>query len=248
MQILGIDVGGSGIKGAIVDTEKGELITERFRLVTPQPATPDAMIETMIAIIRHFDWHGPIGCGFPAAVVNEIIRTAANIDNSWIGVNASKRIEKETGCPVHLVNDVDAAAYAEMNFGAGVGEHGTVVMAAFGTGIGTAIFRNDQLIPNTEFGHVYLKNGKKAEHYSANSVREKNEMSWKKWGKRVNKYLQYMEALFWPDLFIIGGGVSKDFDSFKEYIDVEARVVPAASRNHAGIIGAALSAKDFAIS
>ncbi len=240
MEILGIDVGGSGIKGAIVDTEKGELLTERHRIVTPQPATPDAVIDVIVQIVNHFDWHGPIGCGFPAAVVNEITKTAANIDNSWIGVNASAQIEKATGCPTHLVNDVDAAAFAEMNFGAGVGETGTVFMAAFGTGIGTAIFRKGQLIPNTELGHITL-NGIKAEHYAANSVRETKDLSWEIWGLRVNEYLKLIESLFWPDLFIIGGGVSKNFDSYKEFLNVEARVVPAASRNHAGIIGAALS-------
>ena len=240
MEILGIDVGGSGIKGAIVDTTKGELITERHRIVTPQPATPDAVINVIVQIVNHFDWHGPIGCGFPAAVVNEITKTAANIDNSWIGVNASAQIEKATGCPTHLVNDVDAAAFAEMNFGAGVGETGTVFMAAFGTGIGTAIFRKGQLIPNTELGHITL-NGIKAEHYAANSVRETKDLSWEIWGLRVNEYLKLIESLFWPDLFIIGGGVSKNFDSYKEFLNVEARVVPAASRNHAGIIGAALS-------
>ena len=245
MEILGIDVGGSGIKGAIVDTEKGELLTDRFRLVTPQPATPDAVIDTMVEIVTHFNWHGPIGCGFPAAVVNEITRTASNIDDSWIGVNASARIEETTGCPTHLVNDVDAAAYSEMNFGAGLGEEGTIFMAAFGTGIGTALFRNGVLIPNTELGHITL-NGVNAESYAANSVRERENLSWEEWGQRVNEYLHEIEFLFWPDMIIIGGGVSKDFDSFRHQIDVEAKVVPAASRNHAGIIGAALAAKDFA--
>ena len=233
-------MGGSGIKGAIVNIEKGELITERYRIVTPQPATPDAMIDVIVEIVKHFDWHGPIGCGFPAAVVNEITKTASNIDDSWIGVNASARIEEATGNPTHLVNDVDAAAFAEMNFGAGAGVKGTVFMAAFGTGIGTAIFRNGQLIPNTELGHISL-NGVNAESYAANSVRERENLSWEVWGNRVNEYLQRIEELFYPDLIIIGGGVSKNFDSFKEFIEVEADVVPAESRNHAGIIGAALS-------
>ncbi len=240
MEILGIDVGGSGIKGAIVDTSKGELVTERHRIVTPQPATPEAVIDVIVEIVEYHKWKGPIGCGFPAAVVNEIIKTASNIDASWIGVNASAQIEEATGCPTHLVNDVDAAAFAEMNFGAGFGVKGTKFMAAFGTGIGTAIFRDGVLVPNTELGHITI-NGMKAEHYAANSVRENEGLSWEVWGKRVDEYLQLIEELCYPDLFIIGGGVSKEFDYFKEYLNVEAKVVPAASRNHAGIIGAALA-------
>jgi len=240
MEILGIDVGGSGIKGAIVDTNKGELITERYRIPTPNPATPDAVIETIEAIIKNFDWQGPVGCGFPAAVKNEIVKTASNIDDSWIGVNASARIEKKTGCPTHLVNDVDAAGIAEAEFGAGKKRFGTIFMAAFGTGIGTALFHNQQLVPNTELGHIPM-HGNVAENYAANSVRENEELSWETWGKRVNEYLQLIESLIWPDLIIIGGGVSKNFNEFGSYIDVESEVVPAESRNHAGIIGAALA-------
>ena len=240
MKILGIDVGGSGIKGAIVDTNKGELITERYRIPTPNPATPDAVIETIEAIIKNFDWQGPVGCGFPAAVKNEIVKTASNIDDSWIGVNASARIEKKTGCPTHLVNDVDAAGIAEAEFGAGKKRFGTIFMAAFGTGIGTALFHNQQLVPNTELGHIPM-HGNVAENYAANSIRENEELSWETWGKRVNEYLQLIESLIWPDLIIIGGGVSKNFNEFGSYIDVESEVVPAESRNHAGIIGAALA-------
>jgi len=240
MEILGIDVGGSGIKGAVVDTEKGELITDRYRIPTPQPPKPEPMIETIEAIITHFDWNGPVGCGFPAAVKNGIIKTASNIDDSWIGLNASTRIEKKTGCSIHLLNDVDAAGFAEVEFGAGQDCHGTIVMAAFGTGIGTAIFHNHQLVPNTELGHLTMYGGP-AEHYAANSIREQEDLSWEQWGLRVNEYLQLVEKLFWPDLIIIGGGVSTDFNKFKSFIDIEAKVVPAESRNHAGIIGAALA-------
>ena len=240
MKILGIDVGGSGIKGSIVDTNKGELITERYRIPTPNPATPNAVIETIEAIITNFDWHGPVGCGFPAAVKNEIVKTASNIDDSWIGVNASARIEKKTGCQTHLLNDVDAAGFAEAEFGAGKDRYGTIFMAAFGTGIGTALFHNQQLVPNTELGHIPM-HGNVAEIYAANSVRENEELSWETWGKRVNEYLQLIESLLWPDLIIIGGGVSKKFNEYKSFIDVESEIVPAESRNHAGIIGAALS-------
>ena len=240
MEILGIDVGGSGIKGGIVDTEKGELVTERYRIPTPQPPKPAPMIETIEAIITHFDWKGPVGCGFPAAVKNQIVKTASNIDDSWIGINASAQIEKKTGCPIHLVNDVDAAGFAEAEFGAGKDCYGTIFMAAFGTGIGSAVFHNRQLVPNTELGHIPL-HGMEAEQYAANSIRENEGLSWEQWGGRVNEYLQLIEALFWPDLIIIGGGVSKDFHEFEPFIDVESKVMPAESRNHAGIIGAALA-------
>lgn len=240
MNILGIDVGGSGIKGAVVDTQKGELITDRYRIPTPKPATPDAVIETIEAIIEHFDWQGPVGCGFPAAVKNEIVKTASNIDKSWIGINASARIEKETGCPTHLLNDVDAAGFAEVEFGAGRGRYGTIFMAAFGTGIGTAVFHNQQLVPNTELGHIPMHGGP-AEDYAANSVRKKEDLSWKKWGRRVNEYLQLIELLFWPDLIILGGGVSKKFKKIVPHLELQTEIVPAESRNHAGIIGAALA-------
>jgi len=240
MEILGIDVGGSGIKGAIVDTQKGELITERYRISTPKPATPYAVIEVIEKIIKNFEWQGPVGCGFPAAVKNEVVKTASNIDDSWIGVNASAQIEKKTGCSTHLVNDVDAAGFAEIEFGAGKRLFGTIFMANFGTGIGTAVFHNQQLVPNTELGHIPLHGGP-AEDYAANSIRKKEELSWKKWGGRVNEYLQLVEELFWPDLIIIGGGVSKKFKKFKPYLNLQAEVVPAVSRNHAGIIGAAFS-------
>jgi len=240
MEILGIDVGGSGIKGAVVDTEKGELITERYRIPTPQPPKPGPMIETIEAIITHFEWDGPVGCGFPAAVKNEIVKTASNIDDSWIGINAAALIKEKTGCPTHLVNDVDAAGFAEVEFGAGRDCFGTIFMAAFGTGIGTALFHNQQLVPNTELGHIPM-HGMAAENYAANSIRENEGLSWEQWGGRVNEYLQLIELLFWPDLIIIGGGVSKDFEEYRTFLDLQTEVVPAESRNHAGIIGAALA-------
>lgn len=243
MEVLGIDVGGSGIKGAVVDTEKGELLTDRHRIPTPKPATPDAMINTIEQIIKEFDWHGNVGCGFPAAVKREVVKTASNIDNSWIGVNASARIESETGCTTHLVNDVDAAGYAEIEFGAGKECDGTIFMAAFGTGIGTAVFHDHHLVPNTELGHIPM-HGMAAEDFAANSIRKKEKLSWEEWGERVNEYLHLVEDLFWPDVIIIGGGVSKKFNKFSKYIDLGTAVVPAENRNHAGIIGAALAVSD----
>jgi len=243
MEILGIDVGGTGIKGAIVDTIKGELTTDRFRIPTPQPPTPEAMINTICEIIDHFKWKGPIGVGFPAAVRNEIIKTASNIDRSWIGLNAAEKIKNATGCETHLVNDVDAAGLAEMKFGAGKNAEGVTLVVAAGTGIGTGLFIGKTLVPNTELGFVWLNN-MPGEHYAANSVREKEELSWEEWGKRFNEYLKRLESLFWPDLFILGGGVSKHFHKYQEYFDLDTPVEPALSKNHAGIIGAALTCKE----
>jgi len=242
MKILGIDIGGSGIKGAIVNTKKGKLITERHRIPTPDPATPEAVINTVIELVKEFNWKGPIGCGFPAAVRHEIVVTASNIDESWIGMNASEAIEKATGCKTHLVNDVDAAGMAEMKFGAGRKQKGTTIMAAAGTGIGTALFIDKKLVPNTELGFVWV-NGMAGEHYAANSVRKSENLSYEEWASRLNEYFQRLEYLFWPDLFILGGGISKDFEKYEKYFDLNTPLVPAESRNYAGIIGAALAAK-----
>lgn len=242
MEILGIDIGGSGIKGGIVDVEKGELITDRHRIPTPKPATPHAVVETVRNIVEEFKWKGDIGCGFPAAVKHDVVKTASNIDKTWIGLDAAKKIELATGCRTHLVNDVDAAGYAEMTYGAGKGNKGTVVMVAAGTGIGTSLFSEGVLFPNSELGFVRLKDCIPGELYAANSVRKKEELSWEDWGKRFNEYLVRVESLFWPDLFIIGGGISKKFSEFSAFLQCEATIKPAEMKNHAGIIGAAVAA------
>jgi len=242
MEILGIDIGGTGIKGAIVDTELGIIKTERIRLDTPKPATPMAIIQTIEKIIELFEWKGKIGCGFPAAVKHEVVKTASNIDKKWLGMNAAEIITKKTGCPVHLINDVDAAGYAEMKFGAGKNNKGTVIVVAVGTGIGTSLFSEGILFPNSELGFVMLK-GMPGEYYAANSVREEKDLSWKEWGKRLNEYLNRLESLFWPDLFIIGGGVIKKYDKYEKYLSTEAVIKPAELLNNAGIIGAALAAR-----
>lgn len=239
--MLGIDIGGTGIKGAIVNVESGTLVTDRHKIATPQPATPESVIATVKELVDRLEWKGKIGCGFPAAVKHEIVKTASNIDDSWIGVNAATEIEKVTGCKAHVINDVDAAGQGEVAFGAGKGMNGTIMMVALGTGIGTAIFSEGQLLPNTELGHLKL-HGKIAEHYAANSIREKEDLGWKEFGKRVNEYLQLVEFLFWPDMIIIGGGVSKKYENFSKHFDVECEVAPATLRNNAGIIGAALAA------
>ena len=242
MQILGVDVGGSGIKGAIVDTVKGELVTERYRIETPQPATPEAIAAALAQLVIHFNWSGPVGCGFPAAIQHGIARTAANIAPSFIGTPIDKLFSEATKCPCYSLNDADAAGMAEMHFGEGVGQSGVVLLITIGTGLGTVLFTDGNLLPNTELGHLYLKNGKKAEHFASGAVRKTQDLSWESWGKRFNAYLTMMEELFWPDLIILGGGASKKFDRFKGQITVEAPVKPAVFLNQAGIVGAALYA------
>jgi polyphosphate glucokinase len=243
MLILGVDIGGSGIKGAIVDTVKGELVTDRHRIETPQPATPEAIAAALAQLVIHFNWHGPVGCGFPAAIQHGIARTAANISPSFIGTHVDKLFTEATKCPCYSLNDADAAGMAEMHFGEGAGQSGVVLLVTIGTGLGTVLFTDGKLLPNTELGHLYLKNGKKAEHFASGAVRKTEDLSWNRWGKRFNKYLTMMEELFWPDLIILGGGASQKFDKFKEKITVEAPVKPAAFLNQAGIVGAALHAK-----
>ena len=244
MQIMGIDIGGSGIKGAPVDIEQGKLITERHKIATPQPSTPEAVAEVVAQLVRHFDYHGPIGCTFPAVVQHGVTLSAANVDKSWIGANAQQLFADATGQPVCVLNDADAAGIAERACGAGKGRKVVVIMLTFGTGIGSAIFTEGVLLPNTEFGHVQVR-GKDAEHRAAARIRDEEDLSWKEWGARVNEFLQYMEMLFSPDLFIIGGGVSRKFDKFAKHLEVRAEIVPAQLGNDAGIVGAAMAAKDL---
>ena len=240
MEVLGIDFGGSGIKGAIVDTKTGELVTERHRIETPQPATPDAVAEVMAQLTEHFHWKGKVGVGVPAVVKNGVMLTAANIDKSWIGQEVNKQLSERTGCEVECVNDADAAGIAEIHFGAGAKEKGMVFLLTVGTGIGTVIFIDKHLVPNLELGHLEFK-GKTIERYSADSVRKRKDLSWEEWGSRFNKALDYYDKMFNPNLFIIGGGVSKKMDKFEDYIDLDTPVVPAEMQNNAGIIGAALN-------
>lgn len=245
MQILGIDIGGSGIKGRLVDAESGELIGDRHRIATPQPSTPPAVAEVVCEIVRHFDYSGPIGATFPAIVQHGVTLSAANVDKSWIGAHAQEIFEQATGLPVHVLNDADAAGVAEMTFGAGRElQQGIVILLTFGTGIGSAIFHDGKLLPNTEFGHVPMPmKGIHAEHYCADRIRKEQDLKWAEWAKRVDHYLTLMELLFSPDAFIIGGGVSKKFDRFEPYIRRNnAKIVPAQLLNEAGIVGAAMAA------
>jgi len=244
MEIFGIDIGGSGIKGAPVDIDKGELITDRYRIPTPKGGKPDDVAEVVAELVEHFDWKGPVGCTFPAIILQGHTWSAANVHESWIGANAQALFEKSTRCPIRLINDADAAGVAEMTFGAGRGEMGVVIMLTLGTGIGSAIFTQGHLVTNTELGHLKIR-GKDAEDRAASRIRNEEDLSWKKWGERVNEFLEEMETLFSPELFIIGGGVSKKHEKFFEYLKTRARVVPAQLRNEAGIIGAAQFAKDL---
>jgi len=249
MQILGIDIGGSGIKGAPVEVKEGVLAAERFRIPTPQPATPDAVGNAVAQIVQHFCWSGPIGCTFPAVVTKGVVHSAANVDKSWIGVNGKKLLEKRTGCPVRLMNDADAAGLAEMRFGAGQGRMGVVFVLTIGTGIGSAIFVDGALFPNTELGHLQIPcdwaGAIDAEQYASDRIRQEENLSWAAWAARVNEYLGLLEALFSPDLFIVGGGVSKQHGEFLPLLRTQAEVVPARLRNQAGMVGAALAAKSL---
>ena len=242
MHILGIDVGGSGIKGAPVDIATGELTAERLRVKTPKGAEPEPVADIVAEIARSFNWSGPIGIGFPAPIKAGIAMMAANISEKWVGTNADELFTKTTGCPSTTVNDADAAGLAEMEFGAGRGQPGTVIMITLGTGIGTAIFHRGKLLPNTEFGHLDMK-GKDAEHRASDAVRQIEDLSWKKYAKRLNNYLAEMEKLFWPDLFIVGGGISKKSEKYIPLLTINTPVITAQFLNEAGIVGAALAAR-----
>ena len=242
MNILGIDIGGSGIKGAPVDTLKGCLCEERLHIPTPSPATPEAIAETVAETVRHFNWTGPVGCGLPAVIRNGIACTAANIDPSWIDTDVVKLLSARSGLDVTVLNDADAAGLAEMRYGAGRKATGTTIVVTAGTGLGTALFRDNTLVPNTELGHLHLR-GKVAEHHAAAVVRTEMKLSYRDWAKRFDDYLHRLEELFWPDLFIIGGEISKDHAKFFPHLTNKTRTLPAELRNNAGIIGAAAAVR-----
>ncbi|MDP2525355.1 MAG: polyphosphate--glucose phosphotransferase [Maribacter dokdonensis] len=243
MTLLGIDVGGSGIKGALVNSETGEMISERFRIPTPIPRTPEAMSDVIAQIVTHFDYKGKVGCGFPTIIKNGICKATGNLDKSWLGVNVEELLEKKTGLDFTVINDADAAGYATMNYGTGKGEKGFVVMITIGTGLGSGAFLDGRLIPNFELGQIPYKKYSKIEKWAAGSAKDREGLSYKKWGKRFNKFLEYVELIVSPDLIILGGGASKDFKEFKSKIKIETRVIPAELQNHAGIIGAAVASQ-----
>jgi polyphosphate glucokinase len=244
-QAFGIDIGGTGIKAAIVDTSTGELVTSRVRILTPQPATPDAVAAVVAKVVSDAGWTGAVGATFPAIIQHGVARSAANVDKSWIGTDVDACFTK--ACPgtaeVFVLNDADAAGIAEARFGAAKGVSGVVIMLTFGTGIGSALLLDGVLVPNTELGHLEI-GGHDAESRAAASVREKKKMSYSAWAERVDKYMGRVEALFTPDLFVVGGGVSKDADKWVPHLHLRAPVKPAQLLNDAGIVGAAIAAAE----
>ncbi|MEV6960182.1 polyphosphate--glucose phosphotransferase [Streptomyces sp. NPDC051207] len=244
MQIFGVDIGGSGIKGAPVDLERGDLAQERFKVLTPQPATPDGVADSVKEVVEHYGWTGPVGITFPGVVTDgATIRTAANVDRAWIDTDARALLgDRLGGLPVTVVNDADAAGVAEMHFGAGQGRRGTVVLLTFGTGIGSALFVDGTLVPNTELGHLEL-HGHEAEKRASSKAKDDDDLTWEEWAHRVQQYLAHVEMLFSPELFIIGGGVSRKAHKFLHCIEgIKAEIVPAQLQNNAGIVGAAMRA------
>lgn len=241
MQRLGIDIGGSGIKGAPVDLDAGEFARDRLRIPTPEGGKPADVARVVAEIVAHFpDVDGPVGCTFPAVMSNGIALTAANVDDTWIGTDAQALFEQQAGRTFNVVNDADAAGIAEMRYGAGKGEKGVVLMLTLGTGIGSALFVDGALVPNTEFGHLEV-HGKKAEHLAAESVREAHDLTWKEWAERLDEVIAAIDEVLRPQLITIGGGVSKKSEKFLPYLHPRARVIPARLLNDAGIIGAALA-------
>lgn len=239
--VLGIDIGGTGIKAAPVDTATGELTAERQKLATPHPSTPDAVVDVVAQLVKAFDWTGPAGVTFPGVVVDGVVQTAANVDHAWIGADAVKAVGAGTKLTVTVLNDADAAGVAEMRFGAGKGVAGTVLLLTLGTGIGSALFTDGVLVPNTEFGHIEIR-GKDAERRASELAREEHDLSWGAWAGRVDEYLSHVEALLSPRLIIIGGGVSRKAEKFMPLLTgLRAKVVPATLQNDAGIVGAAMA-------
>jgi len=238
---FGVDIGGSGVKGAIVDLEAGALATVRIRIDTPQPSTPDAVAKVVEDIVRQSEWTGPVGVTLPAVVKNGTSLTSANIDKKWQGTDAAALFRQQLGVDVTVLNDADAAGIAEMRYGSHVDTHGVVLLLTFGTGIGSALFVDGTLVPNTELGHIEV-DGHDGESRAAASVRENKDLSWHEWAERVSRYIQALERVLWPDLIIAGGGVSKKADKWLPLLDVRSKVVPAELRNDAGIVGAAVAA------
>lgn len=241
MKVLGIDIGGSALKGAPIDTRTGKLLAERHRIATPNLLKPGEMGEALAALVRHFHWKGPVGCGFPGVVHGGTIKFIGNLHREFVDCDVSALFSRATKRPVSLVNDADAAGLAEIRFGAGRGVRGSVLMLTFGTGVGSGLFVDGELYPNSEFGHIPLK-GRSAERWVAASVKEKKQLSFKKWAHRVNRYLHVVETLVWPELIIVGGGISADHAKWFKYLDIRSRIVPAKFLNEAGIVGAALHA------
>ncbi len=229
------------MKAAVVDLATGELVTARYRIDTPQPATPEAMADVVVELVRHHEWDGSVGCAFPAVVRGGTVGSAANIDASWLDVDADKIFTDALGVGVHMINDADAAGLAEVRYGVAAGRRGVVMMLTFGTGIGSGLFIDGVLVPNTELGHLEL-DGEDAEKRAAASARKRYDLSWSEWAERVERYLRHVEALFSPDLFVVGGGASKSPKKWLDLISINTEIAVASMANNAGIVGAALVA------
>jgi len=246
MQALGIDIGGTGIKGAPVDLATGKLLADRKKIATPQPSTPEAVTEVVREVAQSFGWTGLTGATFPGVVTSGTVRTAANVDKKWIGADAAGLFGKAIGADVVVLNDADAAGIAEMTFGAGLETKGTVLMLTFGTGVGSALFTDGTLVRNTEFGHIEIR-GKDAERRASESAKVSHDWGWKEWAEKVSEYLERMEQLLSPDLIVVGGGISKESEKWVPLLTgVRAEIVPATLLNDAGIVGAAMAAAGVA--
>jgi len=239
-QVFGVDVGGTGIKAAVVDTVEGKLISEKIKYATPEPKDPPAILATIKRLVEAHDWPGPIACGFPAIIHDGVCKSAANIHKDWIGYPVENYLSEHLGTSVKVVNDADAAGLAEMKFGEGKGKSGTVITLTLGTGIGSGMFSDGHLVRNTELGHLLMW-GESAELKVSNRARERESLTWHEWGNRLSDYLNHVSFLFTPSLIILGGGVSKHFSEYESYLDVDCEIVPAAMKNNAGIVGAALA-------
>ena len=240
---FGVDIGGSGIKGAIVDLDKGDLATERVKYLTPNPSTPEAVAEVVARLVKEAGWSGDLGATFPAVIKNGVAKSAANVDKSWIGTDVDKVFTDITHCDVTVLNDADAAGIAEARFGAAKGVKGVVILLTFGTGIGSALLLDGQLVPNTELGHIEV-DGSDAEKKASSAAKDNEGLSYKQWAKRVQKYLSHVEKLFTPDLFVVGGGVSRNSDKWIPLLDLNTPIKPAQLLNNAGIVGAAMAAHE----
>jgi len=246
VETLGIDIGGSGIKGAPVDLTVGELTTTRKRITTPQPSTPEAVIGVVGELIGHHEWDGPVGITVPSVVIDGVVRSAANIDDAWIDFDAQTAFEHSLDLPVAVINDADAAGLAETRYGAAKGHRGVCLLLTFGTGIGSALLNDEVLSPNSELGHLKFR-GMEAEQYAAARLVERDNMNIDWWASRVNEFLQHLDLVLTPQTIVFGGGISKRFDDFSHLFDTRAEIVPAALRNNAGIVGAAMAAAERTI-
>jgi len=243
MELLGLDIGGSGIKGAIVDSKTGKLLSTRHRLPTPKPATPEAIAETVGALVKEFNWTGPVGCSFPSVVRDGKCITYGNLSPAWLGVQADRLFSEHCdGLDFYVGNDADLAGIAEMSLGAGKGKQGTVVMLTVGTGIGSGLFYNGILVPNIEMGRLYHTNGKIIERYASDAARKRKELKLSEWARRFDVFLQHIVLCFSPSYFILGGGISKKFDRFRDQFTITTPIEVARFGNNAGIVGAAMFA------